>query len=55
MTLEQAQLVHDSMTRVMEASTRPFVPYYTVKPKGETPHGNEYHRNSDRCAVHEAG
>ena len=55
MTLEQAQLVHDSMTRVMETSTRPFVPYYTVKPKGETTYGNEYHHKSDTCAVHEAG
>ena len=55
MTLEQVQLVHDSMTRVIKTSTRPFVPYYTVKPKGETTYGNEYHRTSDRCAVHEAG
>ena len=55
MTQEQVQRMCDTMTRIFAARGGPFVPYYTVKPKGETTYGNEYHRTSDRCAVHEAG
>lgn len=55
MTQEQVQRMCDTMTRIFAARGGPFIPYYTVKPKGETTHENVYPHKSDTCAVHEAG